>query len=73
MQVKILEDTYDNHLIHDKLDYLCQTNHFSSVMGKVPESAWPHMLAKGGQRADVLFFLLQRKPDLLEHYHDVQN
>lgn len=69
IQVEVLEDTYDNHLILDKLDYLCQTNRFSATIasGTIPESLWPHMLAKA-KRADVLFFLLQHKPDLFGHY-----
>ncbi|CAJ1961669.1 unnamed protein product [Cylindrotheca closterium] len=75
MKVDILEDTYDNHLIHSKLDYFCQTNHYASVMvgGKIHESLWPALLGNT-KRPDIVFFLLQRKPDLIGPFHcHVQN
>lgn len=72
-KVEILEDTYDNHLIHGKLDYFCQTNHYSSIIGKITEPLWPDLLANV-TCPDVVFFLLQRKPELFGDFQcHVQN
>jgi Ran GTPase-activating protein (RanGAP) involved in mRNA processing and transport len=64
--MQILENTYENHLLNEKLDFYLKRNHlFRNCMGNmdIPKAAWPHLIS-GVQRADVLFLLLQERPEL---------
>lgn len=66
-RVEILEDSYDNHLIRGKLDYFCRINHWmhNAIGGEtlIDDPLWPQILANA-QRPDVLFALLQAKPEI---------
>lgn len=67
--LSLLERSYDNHLVNDKLDLYTRSNHHGRQhwgnMESIPPGAWAKILESMSQRPNVLFRLLQGRPDIL--------
>lgn len=67
--LQVLEDTYENHLLNEKLKFYLKRNFvIQNCMGNkdIPAAAWPYLIS-GVERADILFFLLQERPELFQY------
>jgi Ran GTPase-activating protein (RanGAP) involved in mRNA processing and transport len=66
--LSLLDRTYDNHLLNDKLDvYLelnrCGWHHVGDM--NIPHGMWPRIWAKTMNHTDLLYQFIRRRPDLL--------
>jgi Ran GTPase-activating protein (RanGAP) involved in mRNA processing and transport len=67
MALQVLEQTYGNHLLNDKLDFYLEVNKLGrQYLGdlSIPHAAWPRILG-AMDRPDHLFMLLRERPDVI--------
>eukprot|EP00980_Cylindrotheca_fusiformis_P013912 scaffold3618_cov129-Cylindrotheca_fusiformis.AAC.12 len=66
--LEILEDTYDNHLVNEKLDFYLKRNFvFQHCIGNDLPIATLPLLVGRVERADALFSLVQLRPELFQY------
>jgi Ran GTPase-activating protein (RanGAP) involved in mRNA processing and transport len=66
LELDILENTYDNHLLNDKLAFYLEANRRGrQYVGdvQIPNAAWPRIFA-AMERPDHLFLFLKERPDI---------
>ena len=68
LELRMLDNTHENHLLHEKLDFYLGMNrlgrrHVGNL--NIPDAAWSKILASLKGRPDYIFAFLQARPDLV--------
>ena len=74
LQLEILDHTYDNHLLNDKIQFYTQVVHpwvDRKFLLSLPLAAWPRVLCSFNKdrktALDHLFLVLRERPDILSY------
>jgi Ran GTPase-activating protein (RanGAP) involved in mRNA processing and transport len=69
LDLAILENSYENHLLNDKLNFYLEVNkmcrqYMTDML--IPDATWPRILS-AMERPDHLFLVLRERPDVVSN------